>query len=57
MLRLFKVQLSPKHDPQYFESKRQAKHERDKLAEEHDRDIPVMRGPDHWKGESYGVVQ
>lgn len=45
---LFKV--TPDREPLYFKSKAAAKEARD----ESDRMCIVMRGPDHWRGESYG---
>lgn len=47
-LQLFKVEIDGK--PSYFNSKRNAKKARDGAT----RICIVMRGPDHWRGESYG---
>ena len=52
MLRLFKIDIDGK-TPVYFNNKRQAKAERDKLREEGYADAVVMRGPDHRRGESF----
>jgi len=54
MLKLFKIQVNRKADPLYFDSKRVARYRRERLREELGvEDIPIMRGPDHWRGESY----
>ena len=50
MLRLFKVEENG--TPVYFNDKRKAKIERDRLIAE-GKSAVVMRGPDHRKGESY----
>ena len=49
-LRLFKVVTPTYQDPQYFQSKAAAKEERASLKPAH---LVVMRGPDHWRGESF----
>ena len=54
-LRLFKIEAGA--DPVYFDSKRVAKHERDKLIDDGKTGIVVMRGPDHKRGESFNVSQ
>ena len=56
MLKLFKVQANPNLAPVYFDSKRAAKHMRDDLNNDaHYSGVVVMRGPDHWKGESFNT--
>ena len=50
-LRLFKIERG-NDTPLYFNSKRAAKAQRDKLRDEGE-DAHVRRGPDHWKGETY----
>ena len=52
MLRLFKIMKGD--EPVYFNNKRLAKLERDALIAEGKQAV-VMRGPDHWKGESFNV--
>ena len=48
--RLFKV-VSPRfQEPQYFGNKRDAKFCRDELKPAN---LVIMRGPDHWRGESF----
>ena len=52
-LRLFKVEAGG--NPVYFENKRLAKRERDRLHDDGKTDIVIMRGPDHRRGESFNV--
>lgn len=52
MLRLFKIDVDGK-TPVYFNNKRQAKAERDKLRDAGHETVVVMRGPDHRRGESF----
>ena len=49
-LKLFKVVTPTYQEPQYFQSKAAAKQERDNLRPAN---LVVMRGPDHWRGESF----
>ena len=49
-LKLFKVVTPTYQDPQYFQNKADAKQERDDLRPAR---LRVMRGPDHWRGESF----
>lgn len=56
MLRLFKIDVDGK-TPVYFNNKRQAKAERDKLREAGHTQVVVMRGPDHRRGESFNKAQ
>lgn len=50
MLKLFKV-VSPRFaEPSYFWDKMVAKNFRDELEPAN---LKVMRGPDHWRGESF----
>jgi hypothetical protein len=52
MTRLFKV-VSPRFpEPTYFGNKEDAKSFRDELEPAN---LVVMRGPDHWRGESFNV--
>jgi hypothetical protein len=55
MQRLFKLQIEGK--PEYFDNKKIAKIRRDRAfgpdAVKHGG--VIMRGPDHWKGESFNV--
>lgn len=55
MLRLFKIQPGKNADAIYFSCKRRAKKKRDDMTEEGKVDIVVMRGPDHYRGESFNV--
>lgn len=49
-MKLFKV-VSPRFkEPQYFSDKMVAKNFRDELEPA---SLVVMRGPDHWRGESF----
>jgi len=52
MQRLFKVVVEGK--PEYFDNKTIAKVRRDRAYGPKDGGV-VMRGPDHWKGESFNV--
>ena len=49
MQRLFKVVVEGK--PEYFDHKQLAKTRRDQV----DNGGVLMRGPDHWKGESFNI--
>lgn len=53
MLKLFKVMKGDR--AVYFEDKQTAKRERDALRAATNADTVVMRGPDHWRGESFNV--
>lgn len=64
-LRLFKIEVKPytfqgvavEEAVLYFDNKRLAKRERDRLHDDGKTDIVVMRGPDHKRGESFNVSQ
>ena len=49
MQRLFKIVVEGK--PEYFDNKTVAKIRRDRVAN----GGVLMRGPDHWKGESFNI--
>ena len=49
--RLFKVATATGRDPAYFNNKGVAKADRDARVAP----CVVMRGPDHWRGESFNV--
>ena len=53
-LRLFKIQPTKKAEPVYFQHKQQARAHRDQLLADGISTV-VMRGPDHWRGESFNV--
>ena len=55
MLKLFKIQPGKKVDAIFFSCKRQAKKKRDDLREGGNMSVVVMRGPDHYRGESFNV--
>lgn len=54
MQRLFKVMVEGK--PEYFDHKKLAKIRRDRAYGPENGGV-VMRGPDHWKGESFNVSE
>ncbi len=49
-LKLFK--LETENGPRYFNDRRRAKHERDRLRGA-GQNVTVLRGPDHRKGETF----
>ncbi len=49
---LFKIHHGESY-PVYFQDRRTAKAHKDELIEAGAKDVIVMRGPDHWKGESF----
>ena len=55
MLKLFKIQPGKKAEAIFFSCKRQAKKKRDDLVEGGKIGVVVMRGPDHYRGESFNV--
>ncbi len=54
-LRLFKIEVGG--ESIYFDNKRLAKRERNRLYDGGKTKVVVMRGPDHRKGESFNVSQ
>ena len=53
-LKLFKIQPTKKDEPLYFHDKKLAKRKRDLLVDKIGQPVIIMRGPDHWKGETFG---
>jgi hypothetical protein len=52
-LKLFKVVSKQWAEPHYFQDKMVAKNVRD----EDDEKRVIMRGPDHWRGESFNTTK
>jgi hypothetical protein len=53
VLKLFKVHPDKSVQPEYFRDKLAAKAKRDKLREDGFPKAAVLRGPDHYRGESF----
>ena len=53
MKKLFKVILTNRVTPQYFESKQEAEEVRDRARLDGYSNATVKRGPEHWKGETF----
>lgn len=54
-LKVFKVTVEDK--PEFFQSKGLAKIRRDRAHAPKDAGRVVMRGPDHWRGESFNKTK
>lgn len=54
-LRLYKIESG--ETLTYFDNKRLAKRTRDQIIEGGASNVVIMRGPDHWRGESFNVSE
>ena len=55
-MQLFKIQPETYMAPVFFSDQRRAKIYRETLREEGFKDVVIMRGPDHRRGESFNTV-
>ena len=56
-MRLFKIQSDENAPVYFFPEKRLAKAHRDDLHAQGKKGVVIMRGPDHWRGESYNITR